>query len=226
MPASPSGVQSKGSSTNTFTDAIPGVTFTVSQLAEDVTISVDKDVDSISDKIESMVDVANGVVKTIDKATGKGAILQGDLGAELVDQSLMSAVSMGVAGGGSLAQYGIDLDSDGTFSFDADTFSDVYAADPSGSKEAVSALASSFADSADDATAPVTGTITAAISSADEQADDLSDRIDDWGARLDDIRARMTQKFNAMETALAKLQSQSTYLTAMLESINSDSDSD
>lgn len=214
------------SQTNTFTGVIPGVTFSVNAVATGVTISVATDEKSISDKVQSLVDAVNAAYSTLGQTTAKGAVLQGDFEIQTLGQSLLSSVSNGTSAGGSLKPYGIDMDKNGKLSFDAAAFAQAFTSDPAGTK---AAIAGSFATSLDatvnSAIDPTYGTITSGIKSATDQSADLNKRIDDWSARLVDIRARLQQKYTAMETALAGLQSQSSYLTNVLKSLSPSSSS-
>jgi flagellar hook-associated protein 2 len=211
---------------NTFTDVIPGVTFTANALATNVTVTVTSDAKSISDKVKALVDAANAAQAEIAKDTGKGAILQGSFDAQQIARALGSAVSNGVAGGGSLKTYGIDVDSNGVFSFDATVFQSAYAADPTATRAAIAgSFAATLNTVAKNASDPITGNITAAMKSAGDISDDLNKRIDAWTARLADIRQRLQVKYTAMNSMLAQLQSRSTYLTNMLKSLNSNSSS-
>src|SRR5438045_289954 len=53
------------SATNTFGNAVPHVTLTVSQLANGVSVTTSSDVDAIADKMKSMIDAANGALSQI-----------------------------------------------------------------------------------------------------------------------------------------------------------------
>jgi flagellar hook-associated protein 2 len=48
------------------------------------------------------------------------------------------------------------------------------------------------------------------------QYDDYSDTIDDWDDKIDTYTERYVKQFSAMETALSKLNSNSSYLSSML----------
>jgi flagellar hook-associated protein 2 len=210
--------------TNTFTDVIAGVTFTVTAPATNVTITVASDAKAISDKVKALVDAANAAQTEVGKDAGKGAILQGNFDVQVLARAISGAVSNGVSGGGSLKTYGIDMDSNGVISFDADAFQAAYDADPAGTR---TGLAGSFAATLDSvakaASDPITGSVTAAVKSATDASADLNKRIDAWTARLADIQTRLQAKYTTMQTALAQLQSRSTYLTNMLKSLNSNS---
>jgi flagellar hook-associated protein 2 len=213
------------SSSNTFTNLIPGVTFSANAPASNVTITVGSDQQSISDKVKALVSAAASAASIVGQATAQGAILQGKPDLNALSIAFGSAVSQGTSTGQSLSTYGIDLDSTGAITFDADTFADAYAKDPAGTQAAITGFVNSLNSTATNAVDPTTGTLTAAINSANTQTTNLNDEIDDWTTRLNTIQDSLTTKFTAMETALAKLQSQSTYLTSMFNSLNSSSSS-
>ncbi|MCU1659905.1 MAG: Flagellar hook-associated protein 2 [Pseudonocardiales bacterium] len=209
------------SPTNTFSGMIPGVTFSISGIATNVSISVGPDTASISGKVQALVSAANAASTEIASDSSKGAILQGNLDAQTLSQSMLFAVSKGTAAGGSLKPYGIDIDKTGTMSFDAAAFAAAYAADPAGTRTAVAgSFAAALNTTATAATDPTTGAVTQAINSANAQSSTLNHQIDDWTSRLSDIQAGLQAKYTAMQSMLAKLQSQSTFLTSMLTSLN------
>lgn len=214
------------SATNTFTGMIPGVTFSVSAPAAGVTITVGADTKSISDKVQALVTAANAASQEITTDSTKGAILQGNLDVQTLAQSILFAVSKGASGGGTLKTYGVDMDKNGVMSFDAAAFAAAYAADPAATQSAVAgSFATALQTTAATATDASTGSVTQAINSANAQSSTLNNQIADWTARLTDIQAGLQAKFSAMQTMLAKLQSQSSFLTSMLNNLNSSSSS-
>jgi flagellar hook-associated protein 2 len=208
------------SPTNTFSSFIPGVTFSVTALATDVTITVNSDQAAISKKVSALVSAANAAVTELANDSGQGAVLQGKSDVRNAAIGIGAAVSSGTATGASLKAYGIDMDSSGHLSFDADAFATAYAADPAGTKAAIAgSFATALNTTASAAVDPVTGSVTASISSLTTQESNVNDGIDRWTDRLAQIHDNLTIKYTAMETALAKLQSQQTYLTSMFKSI-------
>jgi flagellar hook-associated protein 2 len=220
------GAYTVSSASNTFTGVIPGVTFTVAALATGVSITVGSDESSISGKVKALVDAANAAAGQATSVSSNGAILQGNLDMQTLQQRIVSAVSQGTASGGTLSSYGIDVDKHGVLSFDAAAFATAYANDPSGVQTAVGG---SFATALDTVSTqmidPTNGTITNAITSANDQQTALTKQINDWTDRLNLIQQTLQAKFTAMESALAKLQSQSTYLTSMLNNASGSSTS-
>jgi len=214
------------SQTNTFADAIPGVTFTVSAAASNVTISVASDEQSLATKMQALVDAANVSRSEIASDTGAGAPLQGTSSMNSLLNSVLSSVSQGTASGGTLLKYGIDMDKNGVISFDATAFATAFAADPTGTQTAIAgSFAASLNTTATNAIDPTSGSVTQAMSSITTTENGLNTQITNWTSRLADIQTSLQQKYNAMETALASLQSKQTYLTSMLNSLNNSQNS-
>jgi flagellar hook-associated protein 2 len=211
------------SSTNSFTNVIPGVTFSVSAPADSVTITVGNNEQAVSNAVSALVTAANAATTEMDNDTAQGAVLATNTSVESISQSILSAVSRGTSSGGSLSTYGISIDSNGVMSFDATAFASAYNADPTGTQKAINDFATSLNNTTSSATDPTYGSITTAITSGSSIAANLTSEIGTWNDRLTQIKSAYTTKFTAMETALAGLQSQQTYLTSMFNSINNSS---
>jgi flagellar hook-associated protein 2 len=207
------------SATNTFTGVVPGVTFSVSALATGVSVTVASDQQAIGNKVKALVDAVNTASSTISSNSSSGAILQGSSDVQTLAQALSSAVSKGTVSGGSLKTYGIDIDKDGVLSFDATAFAAAYVGDPAGTQTAINGFAATLSSTADSAIDPTVGSLTLGIAGAKSAESSLTTQINNWASRLADTQQRLQAKYAAMETALAKLQSQSTYLTSMFKSM-------
>jgi flagellar hook-associated protein 2 len=211
------------SATNTFTDAMPGVTFTVGAAAlnQSVTISVSSDAPKIASMVGALVDSVNSAKLAIGTYTGKGAVLQGYSDVVGLSQDLSSIFSSATPNGKSLSDYGIDLTKDGVVTFDSDVFSAAYSADPNGTMQAISdAVTMPLKTIADAASAPVTGTISQTITSGNDRMTDLNGQIDAMTDRLNKTEEQLRLKYIAMQTALAKLQSTGDWLTSMFKSMD------
>lgn len=209
------------SASNTFTDVIPGVTFSVNALASNVAITVSPDAQSISTKVQALVDAANAAMNEIGADAGKGGILQGNLDIQTLQQAIPAAISRTSLGDLDLTPYGIEIDNAGVMSFDAAKFAAAYAGDPAATKSAVGgSFATTLAATAGAATAPITGSITEAIAASTDQSANLTTQIDAWTDRLANIQTSLQTKYADMQSMLAKLQSQSTWLTSMLKSMD------
>ncbi|RYU10553.1 flagellar filament capping protein FliD [Nocardioides iriomotensis] len=234
------------SSTNTFDELMPGVDVTLgsdTELTKSVTVTVATDPQALTEKVKAMVDAVNAVVADIDtltnynSATKKAGLLAGDTTLRAVRDQIVTAVTSGVAdpaGGGSLslASVGVQVDRSGKLTFDADKFKAAYAAGPattmaffedadgSGADEGVAtrleALAKTFSNSVD-------GAVTSLVKGRQSKIDGLNDAIESWDARLALRRTALERQYGALEVALGKLQSQSSWLAGQIASLPSTS---
>jgi flagellar hook-associated protein 2 len=130
------------SSSNTFANLLPGVSFTVSKKDEtDVTVEAKVDGTAVAAKISTMVDATNSALAALTASTaydfGKktGAALYGDSNIRGLQQQILSSVSGARAAG-------IQLTRDGTLKFDQDAFRTAFAADPTGTAAGYGATSS------------------------------------------------------------------------------------
>jgi len=122
------------SSDNTVDDVLPGVTLTLKKADAEttVTLSVDRDLDAVKDKISTFVDAYNAVASYISQqndydaeAEEKGGALFGDSTLYSIRSSLSSIVTNSVEGVSSdfstLGLIGVNLDRTGQLSIDDST---------------------------------------------------------------------------------------------------------
>jgi len=216
------------SATNTFGNAVPHVTLTVSQLANGVSVTTSSDVDAIADKMKSMIDAANGALSQIGaqsayNATAKsGGPLTGDFAVRQLQSDLLSAISNGQTGYGSFKQFGVQLDGDGKLTFDRNAFITAYNADPAGVQKAVATgLATQMDTVAKSATDPITGNLTAAINGGNSQIRSLNRQIADWDVRLAARQQALQRQFTNLELALGKMKDQSNWLSGQIAGLPS-----
>jgi flagellar hook-associated protein 2 len=120
------------SSTNTFTDLMPGVTVTISKTGISATISVASDQDAVAAKMQTLVDAVNSSLSNVktytSNAKGSTAALKGDYSVTSLGSALLTAISEaveGVATDGtdrSPAVLGLQLTRDGKVTFDKAKF--------------------------------------------------------------------------------------------------------
>ena len=215
------------SNTNTFTDAIPGVTFTVSKLTTDpATISVSNDSTSISSAVQSLVSAVNSALGEIKGDTAQGAALDGDPTVNAITQQLLSVVSYGTSDGQTFADAGLDITSTGTVTFDATAFATAYAKDPTKIQSMLqNSLATGFSTVGANASDETYGSLTALLNTDSAQVTDLNKRISDWSTKLADQQTALTNKYAAMEAALSTMKSQSSFLTSAFASMTGQSSS-
>ena len=217
------------SATNTFTDVLPGVTFTVSEKdpATAVTLTSQRDDKGLADKMQALVDSINAATAEIDKytATGgktKSGVLAGDYAMRQLDSKIADSVNTPITGSGNtLATIGIQLDRDGKITFDRDKFLGALGTDAAGTQAAATEAAQRFADLGKSVSEPRTGSLTLAVARHDETVKNLNLQIDAWDVRLASRKDALTRQFTAMETALGRLRDQSNWLTGQLGSLPS-----
>lgn len=179
-----------------------------------------------------------------DPATKASSPLTGDFMVRQMSQTILSAVSQGltfrkdgspaapdpktadaatiaadkaanVVNFGSLSKLGIELDRSGQLTFDETKFTAAYNADPSVVKQAGIGLGDSFRAVANTQITNVTNSVTGRKNNIDS----LNLQIDNWDVRLAAKKVALSKQYTALETALGKLQSQSTWLSGQLSGL-------
>jgi flagellar hook-associated protein 2 len=155
---------------------------------------------------------------------------------------VLEAVSSAI-GDSSAARAGLQLTRDGALRFDSDTFLAKLKSDPTLVQRLVDGVPETTAPDgtavaatqgvaqrlfalAEKATDTTTGTLTLLAKSRDTMVTDLQDRIEDWDLRLAARRTTLERQFSGMESALGRLQSQSSWLSSQLSSLPRWSSSD
>jgi flagellar hook-associated protein 2 len=218
------------SSSNTFTNLIPNVTLTATQVQAGVTVTVASDGAGLAAQMQSLVTAANNALTEISSQTaytagangaaGTAGALLGESGVQSLQGRLLGAVSAGALNFGSFQQLGLQLDKTGKLTFDSAAFVAAYQANPSGVQAAVqNGVAASLDAVAIAATNSTTGTLTTAIQGRTDDVTSLTGQIDQWATRLNDRQAALQAQFTTMEVALGKLKDQSNWLTGQLASL-------
>ena len=215
------------SATNTFTGVVPGVSFTVSKPETGVSLSVGRNTSAMTGQVKSIVDSVNTLLGTIsakssyDAATKTGGPLLG----ELLPTQLSSSLSQATLGGGSLGEYGIQLDRYGKLQFDSTVFQQKLQADPTATSAAITAFATRVGKVARDATTFGTGSLSTAIQNRQTTITNLGKTITDWDGRLARKKAQLTSQFSSLNTQLSKMNDQATWLSGQLSKLSSSSSS-
>lgn len=214
------------SGNNTFTGVLPGVTIQVGQVASGVTVSTTADVTGIAGQVQTLVSAVNSALSGItsqssfDTTSVTGGPLNGDPLIRQLSGDLTNAATGTATGYGPLSQLGIQVQSDGTLTFDASTFIAAYKANPSGVQSAISdGFATDYQNLAAQATDPATGNLTMAIQGIDSSITTLNQQIADWTTRLADQRTALQQKFANMETVLGSMKDQGDWLAGQISSM-------
>jgi flagellar hook-associated protein 2 len=151
------------SSSNTFKNVVPGLSFTVSKLEDGVTVSSTVNGSAVADQVSALVDSVNSVLAGLDAQTAlptkttSGGVLAGDTTIRQIEQQVLSAVS-------GTGAPGTQLTRDGKLTFDRQAFLDAFAKDPTAVAKAFGAKLT-FAPASG-----VTGSVTLSRASATTRA--------------------------------------------------------
>jgi flagellar hook-associated protein 2 len=214
------------SSTNTFSDVLPGVTFTVSKAETAVTLTTSRNTGSMADKMQALVDAANAAMTEMGRQgafvpAGKSGALAGDYTLRMLDDKLGNAVATELTDGKSLVSIGVSLDKTGKYTFDREKFTAALVTSSATTQAYATEFAARVTTIADAATKPDTGSLTQAMDSQNSAITDLTKRISDWDRRLGIRQDALKRQFGAMEVALGKMQSQGSWLAGQLGSLPS-----
>ena len=211
------------SSSNTFTDLMPGVDVTVNTVpanyGDQVTVTSTPDATAIAKQAAGVVGALNVALSEMaDQSKAdvtRPGVLSGSSLVRGIQQQLASAFSVSVPGA-TLADVGIQLGRDGTVSIDEATFAAYAKSDPDQARAVTTAFAGAVADAAKQASAPGTGFVSQAITSAQSTVKDLGDRIADWDLRLEQRQATLERQFTALDVAVSASQRQQQWLAGQI----------
>lgn len=215
------------SPTNTFTDVVPGLTFSVSQENVDATVSVASDPNSLADQVQKFVTAANSSLNLMTTtgapdATGKANNpLAGNSDLRRITQSMTEAVDGGSTTTSS-SQAGLSVARDGTITFDRTAFLAAYASDPTTTVNVAKGVVDRITAVAT-AASSATGTLSTVIAGTQTEVTDLTTQISAWDVRLADKQTAYQAIYTNLETSLSTLQSQSSWLSSQLNSLSSSS---
>jgi flagellar hook-associated protein 2 len=227
---------------NTITDLIPGATIqllkadpagTAVGAGTDVTIGVQMDSSGVAKKAKALVDSLNSVFSTVgtltswDDTSKTGGPLFGDSRPKQLQNDLYSAMNsvLGTGTTKTLDQVGIQVQRDGTYTFDPAALATQLAADPQGALTMLSNAANAVAKVQQSATgtATSTGWISVAQTGAQQTVTDLQTQISSWNDKLALMQTRYTTQFTNLDVAVATLKNQGSWLTTQLASLAANS---
>jgi flagellar hook-associated protein 2 len=208
------------SATNRFTDVIPGVRLDLQQASETpLTITISQTDADVSANLQVMVDNYNKFREYLneqtawDETTQTGALLFGDSAALRLDSELSAVFSRQFTGAGairSLAELGIDIQQDGTLTYDATKFETRWAEDSDAVKEFFTTTdfgaSDRLAEAIDSFTAQDVSLLAQRYRSLTDKIEDNEERIAFMDERLDAQEERLYLDFYRMELAIAKTQ--------------------
>ena len=217
------------SATNNVNSAVPGMEIDLASVTTSaVSVTVNRDDDAMSQKMQDFVDGYNTVInyyKTntlYDSEEGIKGALVGDSTVRGIIEGLASMVGAQYDLGfdfESLGQLGVSTNQDGTLSYSSSEFKELLESDYSNVvtflTDATGPL-NSIRDRIEDVYVdPYEGTIKTRTDSLEDTIDGLEESIADFEARMEDYEARLRTQFNSMEVVLGELYSTQSYLTAL-----------
>ena len=226
------------SASNTLTN-VSGLSITLgpaTSLGSTIEVNVTSDTTSLKTAIKSLVDNVNAGLKSFDALTTYNAstktagALYGDSTLRFARNALAGAIY--ASDGTSVGDVGIQVDRTGQLTFDEAKFDAAYAKDAAavrarftsastpggveGFASRIAAVAERLSDSTD-------GSITASIKSHNGTIDRMEDRIEAWDRSLALRRTTLDRQFSALETALSRMNSQSSWLAGQLSALGTSS---
>ena len=215
------------SSSNTFTGTFPGVTFTASAIASNVTLTVNDDVDTMASQVQTLVDSLNTTVSSLAtastyvKATNTAGPLMGVNSVRSLAMSLSNAFV--TTTGASVRPLGLSVDKYGVMSFDATAFKAAYSADSTATKASIVNLAKALGKYTNAATKSVNGSLTSDINIKLKSIDQLNTKISDWDVKLAARQALLTQTYSTINANLGTMTTTSNWIADQIKTLTTKS---
>ena len=217
------------SPTNTISSAIPNVSLTLlKESAGGTSLTVTRDnqssVTSALNDFMKAFNSAASVMKTLgayNPETKVAGALQGDSTLRSA-QGLVSSLLQTQAGGTSayqtLSDIGISLQLDGSLKLDSTKLNAAVQADFTGVTNLIEKVGTAFKSGLESVVGS-SGNITAATNSANQSIKDLQKRQEALTLRLEQVEARYTKQFSALDTLIAGMNQTSSWLGQQLSTL-------
>lgn len=219
------------SGSNTFEDAIPGVSLTVSKPhaseGDTTSVNVTEDVNTVKTRIKDMVTAYNAVINYISDQ--KDSDWGRDSSLIAVKRNMQKMLTSAVATGGSLttlSQLGLETQKDGTLTINESRLGEAVSSSMNdldkllaggGDHEGISSIFENYlratTDSGD-------GLAASRKAITDRTLKTIESNITKTEARLEKREELLRNQFNAMELLISNLNSTGTYLTQQLSLFN------
>jgi len=215
---------------NTITDVIPGVTLTLKDDADNITVDVTRDSQATKDKIKAFVTAINSAVTHFTSnssfdATAKkaGALLaDSDLRRSLqeITTGLFETVDGQPTGYGSLANLGISIDQKtGTLSLNEATLDAAYTANPSATQSLFTAASDTTKTRLNNMTDATLGQIYFKTDGLKDSITKMTEQITKSDERLAQRRKRYEAEFLQMEKLIQAFKGQGASLNNFITSL-------
>lgn len=223
---------SVSSTTNTFADAISGLTFTALSKGTS-TVNVQNDGAKITSAVQTFVDAYNAVssfIKTntaYNATTKTGQALSGDSTARSIMSALNSAratvpTELSSATIKSLAELGVSIGQTGLMSLDTTKLNSAISASPDDVKTAINAYGKSFSETIS-SLVDSSGSVSTRVNSLNTLLRRTTDSQDALTVRVANIEKRYRAQFGTLDTLINSLTTTSGYLTQQFAALQSSS---
>jgi len=222
------------STSNTLSEAVPGVTLDLLSAEEGTTtnLTVDLNEDAIKAQIKSFVTGYNDVVSFVTSQSSingsDGGILSGDSGLSMVKRRLQNMLTQQMSNSGTftaLSQLGLQTQRNGTLELDDDILTDAIQNDLSSVEKLLvgengsDGIAVVFQNYLEDITDSSDGLLASNQERTETSIRRIDTRIGQIESRLDHKEETMLAQFNAMELLVSGMNSQSSFLTSQLTAL-------
>lgn len=215
------------SSTNTMTDAIPGVTLSLTKVniaGENTTVTVATDTSAMTAKINSFVSAYNGILSFVSEQSdadwGNAAEMRN------VKSKIQSLLTTNVGTSGSLnhlSEIGLSTDTKtGLISLDSSTFTDAVTNSLDdvvklfAGETGVTGIMDLYNDYLDDVTNSIDGIYASRQTSTSSILKTLNSQIDRLEDRLEQKEKNLRAQFDSLEQLAGLMNSQANYLSQQL----------
>jgi flagellar hook-associated protein 2 len=222
-------------STNTFSDAIPGVTLTLRASSGTTELTVDYSAAALQSSLQALVNAYNDIVSSVSaqsagSADADGRLTPGVLSGESMPRGLVAALRRSVTtrvngAFGTLSDIGVSVSRTGTLALDVSKFQRALESNAPAVSDLVAGTAATrgIADLltavADDATRAVTGSLSARQAGLDASIKDMQRQIDAGLQRLTIRERTLRQQFLNLEDTIGRLQQTQSSLSNQLASL-------
>lgn len=218
--------QTVTSSTNTLSNLLPGVSVTVSKVVTSpVTLTISPDTTTITNAASALVTAVQTILSSIatqsaitsstdssGNITTSGGPFTGDTLIRNAGTALFNAVAQ-TSTGVSPASIGIDINNDGTITFDSATFQAALASDPTGTQALLQSISSAVETQATAQSDPISGALTTRAASITSAITGLNSQVSAWTTELAARQTALESAYASMESQLSALKTQQNWLT-------------
>ncbi len=239
------GIDYQRQSNSGINDIIQSVSLTLKKV-DSSQIIVSASTDSIKERIISLIDTYNEINTEIDTkttyaadATEEDGILSDVQSVKSIDAILFDLLGTTIkpldrTTSLSLEDLGVEKEQSGVITIDeaaldlalANSFDDVTTLFLGDSDTSLEGLGDIFTDQLRSMTNSLTGVVNAEKSTAQEKIDNLTDSIETATLRLDRKYDQMARQFIQLDAFIGKMNSQTNYLSSVIDSFNSTNSND